>query len=272
MNIVIAAARAVRQIEGKFFLGDMTMITMSYGGGKQTVAIITLILQGELPKPDVIVMADTGREVRTTFEYLDRVVQPALKRIGLQVEIASHDLSKVDLYRNGDLLLPAFTRQNGGLIGKMDTFCSNEWKQRVIRRWLKDRGVTDTDVWLGISMDEAERMKPSGLNWYRHVYPLIEITPMHRSGCVNQIKKFGWEVPKKSRCWMCPNQSPQAWRQMHDLDNGDFERARALEAQIRQKDEDVYLHPLAIDLWEAVKQTEMQSEMFDGCDSGYCFT
>ena len=34
---------------------------MSYGGGKQTVELITLILEDKLPKPDLTVMADTSR-------------------------------------------------------------------------------------------------------------------------------------------------------------------------------------------------------------------
>lgn len=70
---------------GKY--GRIDMITLSYGGGKQTISIITLILEGKLPKPDLIVIADTGREVKTTWEYLDQVVQPALKTIDLQVQI-----------------------------------------------------------------------------------------------------------------------------------------------------------------------------------------
>ncbi len=246
-------------------------IVMSYGGGKQTVAMVTLVLEGKLQKPDVIVMADTGREVQTTFEYLNRIVQPALKAIGLQVEIAGHEYSHHDLYNSGDLLLPAFTRQSGS-VGKMPTFCSNEWKQRVIRRWLRERGVNDTDVWLGISLDEAERMKSSRLNWYRHVYPLIEITPMHRSQCVTQIQKFGWEVPNKSRCYMCPNQSALAWKDLRRRNDGDFEKAAQLENEVRQKDQHVYFHPLAIPLEQAVEQSELQTDMFDGCDSGYCFT
>jgi len=249
------------------------MITLSYGGGKQTIAIVTLILEGKLPKPDVIVFADTSREVATTHEYLNKIVQPALKKIGLQVEICGHEYANWDIVKGaGDaILLPAFTRQNGS-VGKMPTFCSDEWKQRPIRRWLKEKGITDTDVWLGISLDEAERMKSSGLNWYRHVYPLIEITPMHRSQCVTQIQKFGWEVPHKSRCWMCPNQSPEAWKQMKKLDNGDFTKAVELEKELRMTDEHIYFHPLAIPLEQAVEQSELQSDMFDGCDSGYCFT
>jgi hypothetical protein len=249
------------------------MITMSYGGGKQTVAIITLILEGKLPRPDIIVMADTGREVQTTWDYLSSIVQPALKEIDLQVEICGHEYANWDIVKGeGEaILLPAFTRQNGS-IGKMPTFCSNEWKQRPIRRWLKERGVTDTDVWLGISLDEAERMKSSGLNWYRHVYPLIETLPMHRRQCESQIQKFGWELPHKSRCWMCPNQSPQAWRQMKNGTPADFQKAVELENEIRETDADIYFHSLAIPLDKAVEQSEKQGDMFDGCDSGYCFT
>lgn len=227
------------------------MITMSYGGGKQTVAIITLILEGKLPKPDLVVMADTGREVQTTFDYMNRIVNPALKEIGLQVEIAGHELSNWDIYKGYDttkgMLLPAFTRQNGS-IGKMPTFCSDEWKQRVIRRYLRQRGVEDTEVWLGISLDEAERMKDSGLNWYRHVYPLIELTPMHRTGCVTQIQKFGWEIPNKSRCYMCPNQSILAWKDLKRRNDGDFDKAVQLENEVRKNDEHVYFHPSAVPL------------------------
>ncbi len=48
---------------GNTAVGRLLMtITMSYGGGKQTVAIVTLILEGKLPKPDFMVIADTGRE------------------------------------------------------------------------------------------------------------------------------------------------------------------------------------------------------------------
>lgn len=247
------------------------MVTMSYGGGIQTVAIITLILEGRLPKPDLIVMADTGREVQTTWDYLAQVVQPSIRAIGLQVEICGHDYARYDIVKNGAVLLPAFTRQKG-TIGKMPTFCSGEWKQRPIRRWLRARGVMDTAVWLGISMDEAERMRASGLKWYQHVYPLIEMIPMRRAQCVQQIQQFGWEVPHKSRCWMCPNQSPDAWRNMKRLKNGDFEKAVQLEKEVQKEDRDLYFHPLAVPLDQAVEQSEQQSDMFDGCDSGYCFT
>ncbi len=87
------------------------MIVWSYGGGTQSIAIALLVASGKLPKPDLIVFADTGREASETFEYTERHVSPLLASIGLTIETASHDLSKVDLYkRTGKketLLIPA---------------------------------------------------------------------------------------------------------------------------------------------------------------------
>ena len=245
----------------------MTLV-WSYGGGTQSAAIAVLILKGELPRPDMIVMADTSREVAETWQYLDNVVRPA----GFNIEIAHHLLSTVDLQgMNGDLLIPAFTRRNGR-VGKMPTFCSNEWKARVIQRYLRNSGVNDCDIWLGMSTDEMERMKASGLNWYHHVYPLIEMRPTSRHQCVSIVEGYGWPTPPKSRCWMCPNMSPRAWKGLKQKYPGDFMKAQMLENELREHDPDVYLHELGIPLNQAVEQSERQSDMFDGCDSGYCWT
>lgn len=35
---------------------------LNYGGGRQTVAMCILIKRGVLPRPDHIIIADTGRE------------------------------------------------------------------------------------------------------------------------------------------------------------------------------------------------------------------
>jgi hypothetical protein len=131
--------------------------------------------------------------------------------------------------------------------------------------------VKDTDVWIGISLDEAERMKGSGLKWYRHVYPLIDAR-MSRMDCINQVQRYGWEVPHKSRCYMCPNQSEIAWRELKRRGDGDFEKTVAMEREIRLRDPNMYLHRLAIPVDEAVEVSEGQYDMFDGCDSGYCMT
>ena len=211
-------------------------------------------------------MADTTFEVQSTWDYLNNVIRPA----GFDVQVIPHSFATVDLYgKNGDLLLPAFTRQNGG-VGKMPTFCSNEWKARVFQRWLREQGVTDCDVWLGMSTDEMERMKDSGLKWYRHVYPLVEIIPMSRHQCYSLVVNHGWPPPPKSRRKICPNQSPLSWRDMRDNSPKDYEFAVGFDETLRETDPNVYLHELGEPLDQAVEKSARQSTMFDGCDSGYC--
>lgn len=244
------------------------MNVWSYGGGTQSAAIAVLILRGWLPWPDMIVMADTSREVTETWEYLERIVRPA----GFDVQVIPHSYASWDIVRgDGAILLPAFTRLNGR-VGKMPTWCSNDWKRYPIQRWLREQGVDDCDVWLGMSTDEMERMKISSLKWYRHVYPLIEMVPTSRYKCVRLVEQYGWPTPPRSRCWMCPNMSPREWKDLKHKYPDDFQKAVDLEQELHKTDKDIYLHELGIPLDVAITQSERQSDMFDGCDSGYCWT
>lgn len=240
-------------------------IFWSYGGGVQSRAIAALIVAGRLPMPDLVAIADTGREVKATWEFIDQHLRPA----GFTIHVIPHEYATVDLYgTNGDLLIPAFTRSGAG-VGKFPTYCSNEWKQRACRRWLKDQGVNDCDAWLGISTNEIERMKPSGVNWYRHVYPLIELVPTSRAQCEALLTGQGWPLAK-SRCWMCPNQSARDWQNLRDQSPAEFQQAVAFDAELRLTDANVYVHRLALPLAEAVEKSDEQPGLFDGCDSGYC--
>lgn len=91
----------------------MTNLTVwSYGGGVQSVAIGVLITEGVLPVPDLAVIADTGREVRSTWDYLRDVMQPRLDLVGLTIQVAPHTLSSRDLFgADGLTLMPAFTAE-----------------------------------------------------------------------------------------------------------------------------------------------------------------
>ena len=134
----------------------------SSGGGTQSTAIAVLILQGKLPKPDLAVIADTEREKQTTWDYAAQYTIPALASIGVKLDRISKDnFNAPDLIaKNGrDFLMPLYTRQNGTL-SKMPTLCSNEWKQRPIRRFATNLFPNRSfRVWLGISSDESKRIK-----------------------------------------------------------------------------------------------------------------
>lgn len=235
-------------------------IVWSYGGGVQSAAIAVLIHQGALPRPDLSVIADTGREAQSTWDYMRNVVIPLLD---FEIEVASHDLATVDLRgANGDVLIPAFTAT-----GKLPTFCSTEWKKRVVRRWLRQRGVESCRLWLGISTDEVGRAKPSDTEWIEHHYPLLFDVPLSRSECFQKVIGAGLPEPPRSSCWCCPHRQDAEWRA---LPPEELEKAAGLEDDLRATDNGLYLHRSRVPLRE-VNLNDGQADLWGECD-GYCWT
>lgn len=256
---------------------DGRALIWSYGGGVQSVAIAALIVAGELPRPECVVMADTGREGSATWAYLREHVTPLLARVGLSVEIAGHDLSTVDLYSKGaaaDLLMPVFTQT-----GKLETFCSTEWKARVVQRFLRARGYgpeRPVRTWIGISLDEATRVRRAALRWQALGYPLIGDYPATRGDCVKIIERAGLPPAPKSSCWCCPHRQNEQWADLKANSPVDWTAAVALDKEIRAADGGggVFLHFSRVPLDEADLSIPAPADLplLEGCDSGYCWT
>lgn len=256
------------------------MIVWSYGGGTQSIAIALLVAQGKLPRPDMIVFADTGREASETFEYTEAYVKPLLATLSLTIETASHDLSKVDLYKGTGaketLLIPAYTRY-----GKLLNFCSHEWKSRVVRRYIRARGVKQCINWLGMSTDEVDRLRPSDVQWCETHWPLCGMPvnagyglSMNRAMCKQLILEYGWPDPPKSSCWMCPHRRNKQWQRLKMFYPTDFAKAVELDKAIRAADtmNGVWLHDSRRPLDEVnFEQADSQCDLF-GCESGFCWT
>lgn len=248
----------------------------SSGGGVQSTAVAVLILQGKLPKPDLAVIADTEREKQSTWDYLEQYTAPALEAFGVHIyRISKDDYDAPDLYSGKDsdsILIPMFTRQSGSL-GKLPTYCSTEWKQRVVRRFA-DEQFPDSQfrVWMGMSRDEERRIKPVSGKWQTW-YPLFEML-IRRGDCIRLVNDYGWPVPPQSSCWMCPNRRAEQWKSMSVDNPGEFRKAVQLEKSVRLDDPDAYFHEWGIPLEEAVLvQLPKDGNLFDAerCDSGYCF-
>lgn len=245
----------------------------SSGGGTQSTAIAALIIQGKLPKPDISLIVDTEREKNSTWDYLNQVVQPALLDTGVEiVRIKKSDYTHLDLYDNlgESILLPGYSTINGQ--GKMSNFCSYEWKRNVIKRYLRAIGVQTCEQWLGISIDEMQRVRMSRQKWFQHRYPLIELR-MRRDDCYKVIQDIGWPSPPRSSCWMCPNMGNFEWLEMKLNYPEDFQRAIAIEEEIRAKDKNFYLHSSCVRLAEVDFSQVGRLPLFDdkSCSSGYCF-
>lgn len=232
----------------------------SSGGGVQSAAIAALIVRGSLPVPDLAVIVDTERESSAVWEYNDSVIIPALAAVGCVLHrVPKSDFATVDLYgAGGKLLIPAFTNSSGS-VGKLPTYCSTEWKSRVVRRYAESRLPKKTwSVWLGISVDEMRRCRQVEGKWQNR-YPLIE-QRMNRGDCIALVESMGWPAPPRSSCWMCPNRTNAEWLEMERSQPDDFAKAIALETEIRREDESLMLRDPSRD-YDVSR-----------CDSGFCFT
>ena len=240
---------------------------LSYGGGTQTAAMCVLVAEGILPRPDAIIAADTGREMPTTWEYLNNVMRPYLATHGLEVHVADHSFAYVDIYaHNGDLLLPMFTK-NGG---KLPTFCSREWKADVVKRYArKHLGFSGTLIsWLGFSLDEKKRVK----NHDDRRYPLIDLM-LTANECRAILQRAGLSLPNKSRCWMCPHHTNELWRDVRDNHPELWRQAIELEREISDNNDGgpFYLHRSTKPLDQAPIDEDDKKVPSRQCGLGVCF-
>ena len=99
-------------------------------------------------------------------------------------------------------------------------------KQRELMVLAGDKSVVS---WIGISLDEAHRMKPSRVKYVQHRWPLVDMG-MARHHCLQWMEKNGYPTPPKSACTFCPYHSDEQWRELRDdnpaefADAGEFER------------------------------------------------
>lgn len=246
-------------------------LVLNYGGGRQTVAICVLIARGIIPRPDVIVMADTSRENPSTWEYLERHMTPFLAKHGLSVEIASHDLATVDLYdKHGLTLMPVFTPT-----GKTRSYCSNEWKRRVVDRYLRSKGVQSGTRWIGFGFDEKRRWSAMHGNTegkWTTICPLVDLM-INTATCLKIIESAGLPEPQNSACWMCPHKRNAEWRLLRDHYPKTFKDAIAMDVEVRESDEQgaVFLHHDRVPLAEANIDVDESAGKVQQCTLGVCF-
>jgi len=136
---------------------------------------------------------------------------------------------------------PFFTE--GGGVGHRQ--CTREYKVEPIRKKCRDllglkyrqRAPKKVAIkmWIGISTDEAMRMKPSRDAWIENIWPLID-AEMSRFDCIAWFERnYPGAVLAKSACIGCPYHSDAAWRDMKINDPESFADAVEFDAGIRSR-------------------------------------
>ncbi len=97
---------------------------------------------------------------------------------------------------------------------------------------MRDSGVKRAIKWIGISLDEVQRMKASRVKYSVHRFPLIE-AELTRHDCLEWMERAGHPTPPRSACVYCPHRSNAAWRRMRDNDPESWKLAVEFDRRIR---------------------------------------
>lgn len=209
---------------------------LSLGAGVQSTTLALMASFGELGDvPDCAVFADTGWEPVAVYEHLERLRDA----LSFPVYVVKQGDLRDDLMKSQNstgqrfAAVPWFMKNPDGSPGMGRRQCTAEYKLRPIQRKVVElmggkRIKGGCEMWVGISTDEAIRMKPSRVQYIVNRWPLIE-KRMNRNDCHKWLERAGWSAPKSS-CIGCPFHSNEQWR---SLTAEEFADAVAVDKAIR---------------------------------------
>lgn len=242
---------------------------LSLGWGVQSFTLAAMVALGDLPPVDVAIHADTTHESILTYRFAERWT-PWLEEHGVMVKTVTA-LNTGIISNYGFPEIPAFTG-NGG---KLNRQCTVDWKIYEIKRYIRSvRNRLPVEQWIGISTDEALRMKPSRVKYIVNRWPLIELG-ISRKDCIRHLEAHGLEVPPKSACVFCPYHSTEDWRRIRNMPE-DWRNAVTADRVIRKASKrhiDLFVHPSRKPLELVDLRTEQQKGQMDLWDeecTGLC--
>jgi hypothetical protein len=264
---------------------------LSLGAGVQSSTLALMIAHGELEPIDAAIFADTQWEPRAVYEWLDwleaeiqrcphpfpiyRVTEGNLRQLAL---------TNRNTTGNAFAVIPWFVRNGDGTKGMGRRQCTREFKLKPIRRKSRElaglakgqraKGVVVEQL-IGISTDEAFRMKPSRDKWAVNRWPLIDLN-MSRADCLTWMARKQYPQPAKSSCIGCPFHSLAQWREIKN-DAEQWADVLEIDAAIRQagknRSSQQFMNdarvPMA-DLDMTATEAESQVDMFNNECEGMC--
>lgn len=280
---------------------------ISLGAGVQSSTMALMAGHGEItPMPDCAIFADTQAEPKAVYEWLDwlekqlpfpvyRVTKGDLRAESLRMRISSKTGHAYFKFYAPTFSLNRVTGEKWMLPRK----CTTDFKlvpiEQAIRFLAKiPRGCKEIKVhsWIGISTDEASRMKPATVTkrindqslkvphpFILNRWPLIE-NRISRDQCKAWMKAYGYPEPPKSACFFCPYHNDAMWRDMKLNRPDEFAQAVQFERDLEIKtqafvhlDSKEFLHSSRVPLDQVDFSTDEdrgQLNMFENECEGMC--
>ncbi len=201
----------------------------SCGAGTNSAAMIAEWIR--LGRPlEAVVFADTGAERPETYAFVNL----------FSSWLVEHGYPAIVIVKNdgkwGTLENECLSRGKLPSVAFGYSSCSDKYKLRPFRKWLKSSGLQNVTVLLGFDAGELGR-KTRALKYasgYQKRFPLIE-WGWGRDRCQEVITAAGLPQPGKSACFFCPNTKPHEILALQDRHPDLIERAIAIEDRVRRR-------------------------------------
>lgn len=259
---------------------------ISLGAGVQSSTMALMAACGELgPMPFAAIFADTQDEPKAVYAHLEWLKT----QLPFPVYVTTRGkLSEKFLDWDNSARMPFFVGAGG--IGKRQ--CTREFKIRQIRKetrrilgYSPRQHIKPDSIirWVGISTDEADRMKPSGLRYETNRWPFLEDeTLMSRGDCERWLWEHFRRRAPKSACKQCPYQPDDRLRSLKAESPEEFAELCEYDARLRSPENvrhfrgEVFVHrsrmPLIqIDFSKSIEdKTPKNGNLFSNECEGIC--
>ncbi len=264
------------------------MHVISLGAGVQSTTMALMAAHGEItPMPDAAIFADTGWEPRAVYQHLEWLRSPNVLPFPVHVvnngNIRDNIRSRLNTTGGRFAAVPWFTVNEDGSHGMGRRQCTSEFKLTPIMWHIRSLlGVSrrariapdSVMVWIGISTDEATRMRPARQRYMVNCWPLIE-KGMARRDCVRWLETHDYPPAPKSACIGCPFHSDATWRYMRDHEPDEFADAVLADQQLRSGpargiNATEYMHAQRVPLSQVDLDSGGQLDLWDAECEGMC--
>jgi hypothetical protein len=285
---------------------DFDLRVISLGAGVQSSTLYRMAALGEIPgpRPTHAIFADTQVEPPWVNEQLDQLeadhgdVIPIIRATAgnLGEDWFRGQESTVSDERAMGAAIPVHLRMPDGSKGMASRTCTQRYKITPILRATRQllglepgeraAGRYRVESWIGISLDEVQRVKDSRESWITNRHPLVFDVPMRRNDCLRWLEQRGFPIARRSACVFCPYRSNAEWRDLKTSPEA-WQQAVAFDRRLRNESRYVssrgdaekaqlrgtpYLHSSRVPLDEAslFNHDEKQIDLFDNECEGMC--
>lgn len=191
---------------------------ISLGAGVQSSTMALMAAHGEItPMPDCAIFADTQWEPKAVYDWLHKLESmlpfPVYKVS--QGNIRQDAINRSNTTGQQFAAIPWHMQKVNGDRSMGRRQCTAEYKLKPLRSKVRELLGNKTpaggvSMWIGISTDEAHRMKPSTVKYIVNKWPLVEAR-ISRNHCLQWLNERGFSAPKSS-CIGCPFHADEQWR------------------------------------------------------------